>query len=189
MWVAGEPLPPQRLFIALWPGPRVRQALAACRDLTAWPAGAAPTATENLHLTLHFIGPVPSGRIDAVAAGLQVPMSGFDLRLQTTEVWHGGIAVLQPRTVPARLQQLHADLAGALRQLQLPVEARAFHPHVTLARRAGRQPPVPPAVPVRWQVAGYALVQSSGGGRYRVLQRYRGVSMGRPHDPTTQVLP
>lgn len=175
MRVSGELLPSQRLFIALWPGPRVRQALAACRDLGPWPAGATPTATENLHLTLHFIGPVPAGRIDEVAAGLQVPMLAFDLRLQTTEVWHGGIAVLRPRTVPARLQQLHADLAEALRRLGLPVEARAFHPHVTLARRAGPQPPMAPSAPARWQVAGYALVQSLGGGRYSVLQRYRAV--------------
>lgn len=159
----------------------MRQALAACRDLSQWPAGAAPTATEQLHLTLHFIGPVPADRIDEVAAGLQVPMRAFDLRLQATAVWHGGTAVLQPRTLPDRLQQLHADLAAALRRLALPVEARAFHPHVTLARRAGRQPPVAPvapAAPVRWWVAGYALVLSQAGGRYRVLQRYRPMAGG-----------
>ncbi|MDO9285682.1 MAG: RNA 2',3'-cyclic phosphodiesterase [Aquabacterium sp.] len=173
MRVSGAPPPPQRLFIALWPGPRVRQALAACRDLSRWPAGASLTAVENLHLTLHFIGPVPADRIDEVAAALQVPMQAFELRLQATELWHGGIAVLLPSAVPDRLQQLQADLAEALRLLALPVEVRAFRPHVTLARRAGRQPPLAPAVPLRWRVAGYALVQSLGGGRYRVLRRYR----------------
>jgi 2'-5' RNA ligase len=168
-----HPAPLSRLFIALWPGPRLRQALAACRDASPWPAGAAPTATEALHLTLHFIGPVPTERIDAVAAALQVPMQAFELRLQTTEVWHGGIAVLLPSAVPDRLRQLHADLAEALRRLAWPVEARAFHPHVTLARRAGTQPPAAPAAPLCWRVAGYALVQSLGAGRYRVLRRYR----------------
>lgn len=167
------PLPAARLFLALWPAPRVRQALAACRDLTAWPAGASPTATEHLHLTLHFIGAVPAARVDAVAAGLRVPLAAFDLQLDGTGIWHGGIAVLQPGVVPDRLLQLHASLAEALRRLQLPVETRAFHPHVTLARRAGRLAPLAPAAPLRWPVAGYALVQSLGGGRYRVLRRYR----------------
>lgn len=184
-----DPTPALRLFIALWPGPRVRQRLAACRDLSPWPLGASPTATENLHLTLHFIGPVAADRVDAVAAALQVPMAAFELQLESTTVWHGGIAVLQPRVVPVRLQQLHADLAEALRRLALPVEARAFHPHVTLARRAGPGLPVAPAAPLRWQVAGCALVQSQGGGRYRVLRRYRAVGVRQPQGATAQLMP
>lgn len=160
-----------RLFVALWPGPRVRQALAACRDGVRWPRGAAPTATDKLHLTLHFIGNVPAARVAEVAAALQAPAPAFELHLDTAECWQGGLAVLRPRTVPARLQQLHADLAAALRRLALPVEARAFRPHVTLARRAA--PPLAPAEPLRWRIGGYVLVQSTPDGRYRLLKRYR----------------
>jgi len=167
------PAPSARLFIALWPGPKVRQALAACRDATPWPPGAAPVASEKLHVTLHFIGSVPPGRVAEVAAALQVPVKAFEWRLGTVARWHGGLAVLCPSSVPLPLQQLHADLAEALRQLALPVETRAFRPHVTLARRAPACEPVAPAEPVRWRVNGYALVQSLPDGRYRVLQRYR----------------
>lgn len=165
--------PTVRLFIALWPGPRVRQQLAACRDATTWPFGASPTASDKLHLTLHFIGSVPAGRVAEVAAALQVPVSAFELRLVATECWHGGTAVLRPRTVPRRLHQLHADLAAALRQLALPVETRAFRPHVTLARRSAPVRPVAPAETLRWRVTGYVLVQSMSDGRYRLLRRYR----------------
>ncbi|ODV11299.1 MAG: 2'-5' RNA ligase [Rubrivivax sp. SCN 70-15] len=166
-----EPAPTARLFLALWPGPRLRETLAACRDLTPWPPGAAPTATDKLHLTLHFIGSVPAARLAEVAAALQVPAPAFELRLELAECWRGGLAVLRPRTVPARLQQLHADLAAALRRLGLPVDARPFRPHVTLARRAA-QPPAP-AEPLRWRVGGYVLVESLPDGCYRLLKRYR----------------
>lgn len=163
--------PTARLFVALWPGTRVRQTLAACRDRTPWPPGAAPTATDKLHVTLHFIGSVPAARVAEVAAALQVPVPAFELRLDVAECWNGGLAVLRPRIVPARLQQLHTELAAALRRLELPVEARPFRPHVTLARRAA--PPLPPVEPLRWRVGGYALVQSTRDGRYRLLARYR----------------
>lgn len=163
--------PTARLFVALWPGTRVRQALAACRDRTPWPPGSAPTATDKLHVTLHFIGSVPAARLAEVAAALQVPVPAFELRLDVAECWHGGLAVLRPRIVPARLQQLHAELAAALRRLDLPVEERPFRPHVTLARRAA--PPLAPAEPLCWRVGSYALVQSTRDGRYRLLERYR----------------
>ena len=87
--------------------------------------------------------------------------------------WQGGLTVLCLHAVPPRLRQLHADLAAALKQLSLPVEARLFRPHVTLARRATGCEPAPPAEPLRWRVVGYVLVQSLPDGRYTVLRSYR----------------
>jgi 2'-5' RNA ligase len=162
-----------RLFVALWPGPRVRQALVARRDGLPWPAGAAPTPSDKLHLTLHFIGQVPAARVAEIAMALQVPVSPFELRLDLAEGWRGGVAVLRPSVPPPRLLRLHGDLAAALRQLSLPVETRAFRPHVTLARRAGAARPAAPTEPLRWRVAGYALVLSRPDGRYELLRRYR----------------
>lgn len=169
---ADDDPPPARLFLALWPGPGVRQALAAFRDATPWPAGASPVADDKLHLTLHFIGSVPADRVAEAAAGLQVPVKGFMLALDHAECWRGGLALLRPRLLPAPLVQLHADLGAALRALDLPVEQRVFRPHVTLARRAGQAAPLVPAAPLRWQVSGYVLVQSRPDGRYEVLRRY-----------------
>ena len=165
-----------RLFLALWPAPQVRQALAACRDAIAWPAGASPTADAKLHLTLHFIGSVPAAQVDAIAAALQVPVQGFELRLDRVERWPGGTMVLRPAAVPQPLLQCHADLAEALWRVDLPVESRAYRPHVTLARRvAAAMPlaPTAPATPIHWPVAGYALLRSQPDGRYSVLARYR----------------
>ena len=163
---------PLRLFVALWPGASVRRALATCRDGTVWPAAAAPTPSAKLHLTLHFIGSVPAARVAELGAALQVRAPAFDLCLDLAECWRNGVAVLRPGVVPEPLLRLHADLAEVLRRLGLPVETRAFRPHVTLARRATPGQTVA-ARPVHWRVSGHALVQSTDDGRYQVLLRCR----------------
>lgn len=158
-----------RLFVALWPDPEVRQALAACRDGAIRPAGAAPTPTAKLHLTLHFIGSTPAARVAGLAAALCRPVAAFSLRLDRVERWRSGVAVLRPSAVPEPLRQMHADLGRLLQRLGLPVEPRAFRPHVTLARHVAPGPPAA-VCPVHWPVQGAVLVQSLGDGRYRVLQ-------------------
>lgn len=129
-------------------------------------------ADERLHLTLHFIGAVPLARLDAVAAGVAVPFAGFTLDAGAAERWPHGIAAWCPRESPPELTALHHRLAAALHALALPVEKRAFRPHVTLARKAAAAvpPPEPPQRAAAWRVDGYALVQSRGD--YRVLRRY-----------------
>jgi len=172
--VAATPSRSTRLFLALWPGPRAREALAAASDAWRWPPGSARVAPERLHLTLHFLGSIEIERVGLVQAGVAVPFRGFELVLDRAGVWPHGIAVLLARSTPPALARLHRDLGAALAALGVPLEARPWQPHVTLARRApGARPPA--ALPVlRWRVRGYALVESRLGsnGGYRVLQRY-----------------
>jgi 2'-5' RNA ligase len=161
--------PALRLFIALWPDPRMRAALAAQRDAWAWPPGAAPVRDDNLHATLHFLGAVAAGRVAALRTALALPFERFVLERFEPKLWPGGLAVLEGETPPA-LAALHARLADALRALDLAVETRPYRPHVTLARRAQRAR-VPTTRAMAWPVDGYALVASAGG-RYTVLERY-----------------
>ena len=163
-----------RLFLALWPTPAVRAGLAAWRDAFAWPAGAAPVATPKLHLTLHFIGAVPRDAVEPLLPAFAVATAAFELRFGRPELWPGGIAVLRPQAEPAALLRLHAALRDALRAAALPTEARAFRPHVTLARRARGALPLAPGPAVRWRVRGHALVESrpGAGGGYDVVRRY-----------------
>lgn len=163
-----------RLFLALWPDAAVRAALGAQQSLWHWPEGAAPEAAQRLHLTLHFIGAVALDRLPALRAGLAVAMPPVALEWGRAELWRHGLAVLEPLAVPPALRSLHADLARALQALTLPVESRAFRPHVTLARRAHGAVPPPPAPPWRWDARGYVLVRSHGGaqGGYEVLERW-----------------
>ncbi len=163
-----------RMFVALWPDQRVRDALVAWRDGTAWPAAASPTRTEQLHVTLHFLGNVARERIAELAAGLDVGFDPFELELGHPEIWPGGIAVLAPDVVPAPLRALHGALGDALVKLGMTPEARPYKPHVTLARRAGSLRTPISGPPVRWQVDGYALMRSKvgSGSEYGVVQAY-----------------
>jgi 2'-5' RNA ligase len=163
-----------RLFIALWPDPAVRALLSQWRDAYAWPKSASPVRTVQLHVTLHFLGNIPRVRVPELVQGLEVPFNPFELELGHSELWHGGIAVLAPRVVPAPLLALHAKLGGALERLGLPLEQRAYRPHVTLARRAGPMMPSIEGPPICWQVDGYALMESKVGDRaeYGVVQSY-----------------
>lgn len=160
-----------RLFLALWPGPAGLRSLASWQHRWTWPPGAAVVPAERLHVTLHFIGPVPLARLTEVAHGLAVPMSRFDLTFGRAEIWPRGLAVLCTDAVPEPLTALHAHLQASLQRLALPVETRPFRPHVTLARKAAGAAPPADALHLTWRVTSYALVRSQGG--YHTLQRYR----------------
>ncbi|MFL6673296.1 MAG: RNA 2',3'-cyclic phosphodiesterase [Massilia sp.] len=163
-----------RLFLALWPDPAVRAALAGWRDAWAWPRGASPVRDDKLHMTLHFLGNLPGERVPELVQGLAVPFSPFRLDLGHAKLWPHGIAVLEPHMEPDELLQLHATLAQALAGLGLVPEERKFRPHVTLARRAVNAAPPADGPPISWDIQGYALVESrpGNGGGYTVLKTY-----------------
>jgi 2'-5' RNA ligase len=160
-----------RLFLALMPPPPVRTALIDVRQRWQWRRGAAPVADDKLHLTLHFIGDVARTRIDELRAALRHPVAPFTLEFGASDLWHHGIAVLEPTTVPPELVALHAGLGQLLTAAGLPLEERSYKPHVTMARRAAGSTPPLPGEPIVWLVAGYALMESIGG-RYVALQHY-----------------
>ncbi|GAB3651431.1 hypothetical protein GCM10028813_21450 [Ramlibacter alkalitolerans] len=168
------PLPPLRLFLALWPSPDTATALQARADAWDWSAGARRTRPERLHITLHFIGAVNAPDVLPLQAALDLAWEGCELVLDREEVWPGGIAVLEASRVPQPLAALHAELAERLRARELPVQSRRYRPHVTFARKAqgSRAPPEP--APLRWATGSdYLLMQSLPGGRgYVPLQRF-----------------
>lgn len=160
-----------RLFVGLWPGDELREALVRCQAAWQWPPGAARVAPQRLHLTLHFLGEVAAERAGPLSQALDgVAVRPFTLGWQPAEVWHGGIAVL--RTAPSEgLAALHGAVGQVLVAQGFALEPRAFKPHVTLARKAaGARPPGDWPLP-RWTVQDFVLVASRGG--YHVLSRHR----------------
>lgn len=156
------------------PDAEIKAALAKHSDLWHWPADAARYAPADWHITLHFIGSVPCPRLDELRAGLAVPLTPFDLRLDVPELWPHGLAVLCATAVPEALRQLHVELGQALQRLGLRTDPRPLRPHLTLARHAAQaRPPLsPPALD--WQVEAYVLMASTGDvrQRYQVLHRF-----------------
>lgn len=159
-----------RLFLALWPDPALRRDLAAWRDGWTWPKAASLVRTERLHLTLHFLGDVASGRVPDIVDALHVPFSPFTLHFGRNTLWPHGIAILEPEPVPPALPALHAALAQAMVPLALAPDARQYRPHVTLARRAVNARSDVDGPPIAWHVDRYALVRSDQG--YTVLREY-----------------
>ena len=165
---------PLRLFLALWPAPALREALAARADGWTWTAAARRTPADKLHVTLHFLGDVAPARLPALRTGLAVDWTGCELVFDREAVWPGGIAVLEASEVPTALAALHARLGERLQALDLPVETRRWRPHVTFARKAAGAHPAAGSQPLRWHAGpGYVLVQSMpGNGGYVPLQAF-----------------
>lgn len=160
-----------RLFVALWPDGDANAWLQDCDASVAWPAGAAREGPERRHLTLHFLGAVPSAQLDGVMHALRCPFAPFELALGRLAAWPRGLLVAEPLPDCEALIALHAVLGESLQRAGQRVEARAFRPHVTLARRAGGARWAAAPAPRRWTVDSYALVASAGG-RYRNLALY-----------------
>jgi 2'-5' RNA ligase len=124
-----------RLFVAFRPPPGIRALLtAAMGDVphTRW------QDDEQLHLTLRFIGEVDRPQAEDVAAVLGrvrsdapvIAIAGvgrFETRGRTDAIWAG--------VTPAQmLAEIHARVDRALVQAGVAPDARAYLPHVTLAR-------------------------------------------------------
>ncbi|MCP5289263.1 MAG: RNA 2',3'-cyclic phosphodiesterase [Burkholderiaceae bacterium] len=162
---------PARWFIALWPDAATCAALQSLQSCWSWPPRARPTCAGRLHLTLHFLGPLPESAIDPlhhVLAG--VAASPWHWTLRRASVWPGGIAVVEPVQVPAAARALHVALGEVLRAQGLPLEARPWRPHVTLARRAHGAATPHSFEPVEWTARSFELVCSDRG--YRRVARW-----------------
>ena len=114
----------QRLFFALLPDEAVRKQLRRLqKDLSQ--AGGRPVPAENLHLTLLFLGDVPTEKIEAVRdTAADVAGCRFDLVLDafggfkqhnTRVLWLG------PSEQPLELSTLHQSLYEKIEGIGLRV--------------------------------------------------------------------
>ena len=165
-----------KLFFALWPDEGVRAQLAHwSRELHAV-CGGRPTRTENLHLTLAFLGEIEDKRVAEVesAAGEVAPWSGL-LVLDRPGFWKNNrIAWAGASAPPPELEKIVRELRAALARSRVAFDPKEFVSHVTLLRVAHAPPAMPALEPIRWDVDGLALVRSPGGrgGSYDVLDRW-----------------
>jgi 2'-5' RNA ligase len=164
-----------RLFIALWPEAAFSSALHAQCGVCTTDLHARVVTPERVHMTLHFLGPVPRQQLPALVSALRVPFQPFEFNFSRCEQWPHGLLVAVPDTVPPPLVQLRGALGEVLQGLGLPVDERAFRPHLTLARRHAGPCPVMKNPPLGWRVTAYLLVESQGApaGAYRAVQSFK----------------
>ena len=102
---------------------------------------------EGVHLTLKFLGDVPESRVEEIGHVVSETVAGH----RQFEIWTGGFGAFpnsrRPQVlwvgIEGRLEllmRLEADVDAALGGLGFPMEARPFHPHLTLARLDRRMP-------------------------------------------------
>jgi len=134
-----------RLFVAADLPDAVRDALAAEQARIKAALGSSDASLkwvkpEHAHLTLVFIGNVEDARVPAVVEAIAA-----DIALPAFDATFEGGGAFPPRGAPrvlwigvgtgARdLVELQRVIASRVAALGLPIEDRAFHPHLTLAR-------------------------------------------------------
>jgi 2'-5' RNA ligase len=184
----------RRLFFALWPDESMRQAMARATREAARASGGRPVRTENLHLTLAFVGSVPESRLSELAAigrqaaGPSPPLpSSLDLAFDHLEHWRAAqllcaLPAKPPAAVPALAGRLREGLAkaGFAPDLESSCSVelnlrRPFRPHVTLVRKVRRPPGAVQTDLVTWRFAEFVLVVSETppeGPVYSVLEKF-----------------
>ena len=135
-----------RLFVAIDVPAEIEERLETlCTGLK----GARWIGTDRMHLTLRFLGELNTGQANDAAERLgEVRAPAFDLSLAGIGAFGAGRrlrALWVGAEASPTLGQLQAKVEGAARKAGLQLEARRFHPHVTLARFRG----------VRTDLAGY----------------------------------
>ncbi|MFN9212338.1 MAG: RNA 2',3'-cyclic phosphodiesterase [Betaproteobacteria bacterium] len=166
-----------RCFVALWPDPAARARLAAltAEQQARFPQ-ARPMRTENLHLTLAFIGELDEPQARAVAQAVAgIDSLPFDWTLdrigafaRAQVLWAGG-----PRS--EALEALAARARATLDALAIHFDRKPFVAHVTLLRdlpRAQANKAVQPiAPPLLWHAARPVLLRSATeAGRLRYVE-------------------
>lgn len=175
-----------RAFLGIDLPPEVRGACQVQQFLLPLPRRVEP---ETLHLTLVFLGDCPVPALEAAHEGFQTLRApGLTLALQGL----GMFGKDKPRLAFAgvapnpELLHLQAKAETIARRAGCPVDARKYHPHVTL----GRFSPPPPVDAMRleravalgagfgvgpWEARELTLWQSHLGGkspRYDILATY-----------------
>lgn len=182
----GEPF--KRLFFALECESSQRRAIARWRNELGSGLGR-PVPSSNFHLTLMFLGAVPTAQLPAICAAAEavaVPGKTLTLVLDALQTWRSANAlVLAPTQTPAALRQLVYALQQAMLPLGFAGAARDYRPHLTLAH--GYQGPVPEAlVPADFLLrARHFTLFESRKGRYWPLAQW---PLGAP-DAARRLLP
>ena len=169
--------PSLRLFFALWPDVAARVALDSLAREVAIETRGRVVATDNLHLTLAFLGERPAAMVpDLCANAAAIDVAPFYLSLDEIGCWRkAGIAWLAATESAPQLLTLRERVVQALATQRIVIEERRFVPHATLARRIESVIARRLATPINWQVESFALVASTlkpEGVRYDVLQEW-----------------
>ena len=139
--------------------------------------GGRAVARANIHLTLLFVGVVTRGRVTRLeGAACSVSAAPFALTIDRVGYFrHNRIAWAGTAHCPPELVALEARLRATLAPLGVKAEDRPYVPHITLVRKAEREPARFAEKACVWRVEDLVLMESvaiAGGVRYRPLAKW-----------------
>ena len=166
-----------RLFFGLKPDPQTVLDIADWRERTL-PPMERPVPTDNLHITLVFLGQVDPSRMEELLNFADETVSmPFDLMLNQLGYFSKSkILWIGPEVTGETILQLAKDLRKMTRRLGVKSNRGQYQPHLTIARRCQVPPPASILKPdFRLVFQHFALFESTNtrtGVRYRVLEEW-----------------
>lgn len=172
----------------------MRQAMAQATRKAARASGGRPVPTDNLHVTLAFLGSVPEQRLPrlaeiaraaaatpaaaarSTAAGAASPPGAVELAFDRLEFWREAHLLCALPTEPAPVTALARALQDLLAADGFAPDLKPFRPHVTVVRKVVRPGPLGNMHPVVWRFTELALIESRTlpqGALYSVIESYR----------------
>lgn len=168
-----------RLFFALWPDADAVRALSEWQARAYALCGGRPMRLDTLHITLAFLGNVPSHLAQALAehAAVQrvapgvLTLDRYGAFPRQRIVWTG-----PGEEDTAKLGSEVSRLWDGIAHMVPMQPEHTYRPHVTLLRNADPVSLPEPLAPIAWRYDRHVLVQSSmdGQSRYQVLATSRG---------------
>lgn len=160
----------QRLFFALNPRPDVRWELDQVR-LRMGVTDARPVPTENLHITVVFLGWVENDQLDMLRRVIsRIGPPNCDLYLDRCGWFkRPRVGWIGSDAVPDEALRFQQSLVHEVRALGFEFEDRPWKPHVTVYRKMRNRPVMLDFEPIRWKLDSYDLMvseQRPGGVQY-----------------------
>jgi RNA 2',3'-cyclic 3'-phosphodiesterase len=146
----------------------MRQGMARATGKAARASGGRPVRTENLHLTLVFLGSVRESRLaeltaiarEAASSCPAVP-SALEIAFDHLEHWRAAqLLCAVPKEPPMPVTALARRLRDRLAERGFAPDLKPFRPHVTVARKVLRPGVLAVIPPVLWRFVELALIES-----------------------------
>ncbi len=151
-----------RVFFALWPDHAIQKQFAHLAKTLVLTSGGRQVKTQNIHLTLAFLGNVAINRLPELQSAVcNVTAQAFSLSIQKTHFWkRNRIIHAYAESFPAELFSLVDALRNALSTAEFTVDQRTYKPHITLIRNAKIHTDIDLIQPIQWHAKQWCLIQS-----------------------------
>ncbi len=166
-----------KLFFALWPDEETREHLEAMQQRLLPLTGGRATLPSTLHLTLCFLGEVPSARLDELLTiGGRIKAKAFDIPINKVGCFDSAKVAWAGSKAPSpALVNLQSAIQQGVSKAGFDVDPRPFRPHISLVRHLPKSFETMSTLEIPWAVSGFSLVVSradASGVRYELLKTW-----------------